>query len=485
MKKRFLVPLDGSALADRVVQHVLRPLLRPDDEVVLLTVVEPAADAERGGRLARVAAGHLEGFHDTLLSIGVTSKMQVVFGDPVDEIVRFTREERIDLVCLATHGRSGFWRFVRGSVAEAVLRRAPVPVLAANPWALVANHGTWAYRRILVPLDGSERATHIVAHVEVLAHRLASEVVLLQVETVVPGGIAAPMTPIPPPLVRPRNTSEVEASLEVELRWLEAAGIPTKVVAEFGDVVDAILAVAERERIDLVAMSTHGYAGVARFLFGSKTEDVLRQGRWPILALSGSEDGFQSGSEQEEIGVTATTERTGEGLPALNKKARDLMTPNPGFVQGGASVREAAKMMRELDVGALPVCDDTGQFVGMITDRDITLRVTAEGKSPDLTTVQDGMTRVIVSCGEDTDVTEVAQLMQKHRIRRVPVVRTDEADTSHPTQIVGIVSLGDLAIDLLASDVPGKTLAKVSEDPDGLDLHGTQFSTSKRPRFRP
>lgn len=147
------------------------------------------------------------------------------------------------------------------------------------------------------------------------------------------------------------------------------------------------------------------------------------------------------------------------------KIARDVMTPNPDFIRAGASVCEAACKMKALDVGALPVCDDAGNFIGMVTDRDITIRATAEGRDPDRTPVADVMTRDFVYCAEDTPVEQVARVMQQHQIRRVPVVQRGQSDEVPVHDLLGIISLGDLATDLPveALDVPGKTLEKVSE----------------------
>jgi CBS domain-containing protein len=147
------------------------------------------------------------------------------------------------------------------------------------------------------------------------------------------------------------------------------------------------------------------------------------------------------------------------------KTARDVMTPNPDFVRAGATICEAACKMKTLDVGALPVCDDAGNFVGMVTDRDITLRATAEGRDPNQTCVGDVMTGDLVYCTEDTPADEVARVMQRHQIRRVPIVQPGQSGEVPPHDLRGIVSLGDLATDLPVEpqDVPGRTLEKVSE----------------------
>ena len=118
------------------------------------------------------------------------------------------------------------------------------------------------------------------------------------------------------------------------------------------------------------------------------------------------------------------------------QKISDFMTRNVQVVRPDESLRRAAQVMDELNVGSLPVCDQTG-LVGMITDRDITVRATAAGLSGE-TQVCDVMTDRARWCTRDQTVQEAMQQMADVQIRRLPVVDADH-------QVVGIVSLGDLA----------------------------------------
>jgi CBS domain-containing protein len=118
------------------------------------------------------------------------------------------------------------------------------------------------------------------------------------------------------------------------------------------------------------------------------------------------------------------------------QKISDFMTRNVQVVRPDESLRRAAQVMDELNVGSLPVCDRNG-LVGMITDRDITVRATAAGLPGD-TQVRDVMTDHARWCTTEQSVQEAMQQMADVQIRRLPVV-----DERH--QVVGIVSLGDLA----------------------------------------
>jgi CBS domain-containing protein len=120
------------------------------------------------------------------------------------------------------------------------------------------------------------------------------------------------------------------------------------------------------------------------------------------------------------------------------QKVSDVMTRGVEVVRPGETLRRAAQRMDELNVGALPVCDgDT--LVGMITDRDITVRATAVGLDPNQTSVFEVMTEQTRWCTEEQGVDEVMRQMSEVQIRRLPVL-------NQARELVGIVSLGDLAV---------------------------------------
>src|SRR5206468_9083702 len=106
-------------------------------------------------------------------------------------------------------------------------------------------------------------------------------------------------------------------------------------------------------------------------------------------------------------------------------KISEVMTRNPEVVRPDATVQEAARKMDELNVGALPVCDGE-RLVGMITDRDITVRVTAEGGAPDQYRVEKAMSAEVDYCFADDNVGAAAEKMQQRQIRRLPVVDRDQ-----------------------------------------------------------
>ena len=134
-------------------------------------------------------------------------------------------------------------------------------------------------------------------------------------------------------------------------------------------------------------------------------------------------------------------------------RLKDVMTRDVELIRPDATVEEAAEKMEALNVGPLPVCDGR-RLVGMITDRDITVRAVAAGVGPE-TKVRDVMSPDVVYAFEDQDVREAERIMQDQQIRRLPILDRDK-------RLVGIVSLGDLAVDADSRSV-GETLERISE----------------------
>ena len=119
-----------------------------------------------------------------------------------------------------------------------------------------------------------------------------------------------------------------------------------------------------------------------------------------------------------------------------NRKIRDVMTPSPRTVESSTPVQEAAKLMREQDVGAIPIAEN-GSLVGIVTDRDIAIELVAQGKDGS-TPVGDIASRDLVTVDPEQSLDEALRLMAQHQVRRLPVVEEDG-------RLVGIVAQADVA----------------------------------------
>ncbi len=133
---------------------------------------------------------------------------------------------------------------------------------------------------------------------------------------------------------------------------------------------------------------------------------------------------------------------------------RDIMTRNVEVVSAGASLKNAAKKMKDLDVGLIPVCDGD-RLKGVLTDRDITIRATADGRDPSKTKVSEVMSTDLAYCLEDQEVEEAVSVMEARQIRRLPIVNQNK-------RLIGIISLADIAVHVGDRDLSGETLEEIS-----------------------
>jgi CBS domain-containing protein len=121
----------------------------------------------------------------------------------------------------------------------------------------------------------------------------------------------------------------------------------------------------------------------------------------------------------------------------MGQHIRELMTPNPSTVERNSSVADAARIMKQVGAGVVPVTEN-GRLTGMVTDRDIAIRVVAEGKDPQTTKVREVASKNLVTIDPQQDLDEALHLMAKHQVRRLPVVEEDG-------QLVGVVAQADVA----------------------------------------
>jgi CBS domain-containing protein len=141
------------------------------------------------------------------------------------------------------------------------------------------------------------------------------------------------------------------------------------------------------------------------------------------------------------------------------QRVKDIMTPDVLSVGPDATLKEVAEMMKDINAGSVPVCDQ-GRLLGMITDRDIVLRVIAEGRDQSTIRAKDLMSSPIIYCFEDQSVDKAAQIMEDKQIRRLMVLNLD-------MKMVGILSLGDIAVKRASEVVSGEILERVSEPTRG------------------
>lgn len=302
MSDQILVPLDGSPLAEQALGYaktlaralsaelvVLRAVsIPPDTEVVLdsagleVAVLREQVEEEASNYLREVAS-ELE---DTHLSV-----QQVVrHGPPSEAIVDYAAERDIRQIVMTTHGRTGISRWTHGSVAERVLQSASVPVLMvrAEERKLHISPPQVSLRRILVPLDGSTVAEQVLPSATDIAQALHAKMILFQVPIIHVSGSLSGDWYLPIHGVLETATQDAEAYLDGVAAGLREEGVIVSTAMRIGGVADAIIGYAQANRVDLIAMCTHGRTGLGRWLLGSVSNRVLRGSRVPILLVRAS-----------------------------------------------------------------------------------------------------------------------------------------------------------------------------------------------------
>jgi CBS domain-containing protein len=151
---------------------------------------------------------------------------------------------------------------------------------------------------------------------------------------------------------------------------------------------------------------------------------------------------------------------------------RHAMTESPKTAKPDMTAADAAALMKQFDVGAVPVADK-GSLLGLVTDRDLVIRVLANRQDPQTVKLGDILTRSPATVTPDTQLSEARDLMAQHRVRRLPVVKGDE--------LVGILSLGDVALASASERAVGETLEQISESASTTDIsEGPDRGTPQR-----
>ena len=137
----------------------------------------------------------------------------------------------------------------------------------------------------------------------------------------------------------------------------------------------------------------------------------------------------------------------------MAKKISDLMSPNPYAIEADKPVAHAARMMKDEDVGLAPIVEGE-KLIGMLTDRDIAIKVAAEGKDPQSTMVREIASPRLITIDPDQNIDEAMRLMAKHQVRRLPIVEEDG-------RLVGVIAQADIAEHASAKDL-GKVVEEIS-----------------------
>lgn len=295
MFTRILAPLDGSALAERALAHIAA-LAQSESEVTLLRVIEPGETSlidPLEWRLRRTEAqAYLDGAAETLQEMTCTHPDTLVLeGRAADRILEAARDTESQLLVLSSHGQGGLNSWNLNSVASKVVHRAGASLLLVRSYrSLAAPEGAGnqpeRYTRILLPLDGSLRAEHVLLTANALAERYGAVLVLAHVVTL-PRAIQRMPPTGEAAALQERAHADHFAQAEHYLDQIAAgltAATETRVV-ESHDAAAALHRLAADEQADLVLLSAHGHSAQRFWPYGSLAMSFMLYGMTPLLVL--------------------------------------------------------------------------------------------------------------------------------------------------------------------------------------------------------
>ncbi|UCG23845.1 MAG: universal stress protein, partial [Chloroflexota bacterium] len=273
---RFLVPLDGSEFAEQALP-LAQALGRAHDSQLILLTVRQTSGSPRGLPLIQ---GGLDGdlreherylgrIVSELVGQGQRLQPQIASGQIAEQINAVAAEQEVDLLVMSTHGRSGVGRVLLGSVASEVLRQSTFPMLLVRPRE-VADSREPVFERLMVTLDGSDKAERVLPYAQALAKRFDSEILLLSV---------------PDDLQAESQLVSLKRYLEDIAGALTATGLTVRPMVTGSDPAHTIVELARANDADLIMLATHGRGGRERLMFGSVADTVVRNSHRPIFMV--------------------------------------------------------------------------------------------------------------------------------------------------------------------------------------------------------
>lgn len=300
MYNKILVPLDGSELAECVLPHVEAIATGNKVAVTFLYVIQPLdVPLTKSDFKSRIESEAKAAAHDYLkgliakLKYKEAAQGKVILGKVADNIVDYATKNKMDIIIMATHGRSGVSRWVSGSVAEKVLHASKVPI-----WLIRACEPKAVYQQgrkinMLVTLDGSELAEKVLSHVKELAEHLgpkSADITLLRVcELFFPPYTYPPPTPLSweeyLEYETKRCTEICQTYLSKVEEQLKSDGLNVRSIVPTGTPANVIVDYANKSAVDLIVMATHGRTGLSRWALGSVADKVVTGATSPIFLV--------------------------------------------------------------------------------------------------------------------------------------------------------------------------------------------------------
>lgn len=284
--QQILVPLDGSLEAECVLPYLRDLAPRFNAKVYILGV----GIGQKTRRVNRLLEDYIAKITEELSEQGIKAEEAVLYGKAAESILDFAQSKKVDLITMATHGLSGMTRWWLGSVAEKVVSAASTPIMLVQAKRTEKHDAKSkkAIERILVPLDGSELGQAALPYAEMLTLKTGAALDLLHIISP-PGAIEASLLTGPDwiKLIQVLQKAGEEYLKEV-IQQLAERGIKATYEVMTGEPADKIVQYAEEKKASLIAMSTHGRTGLARWVMGSVADKVVHGASMPVWLVRSS-----------------------------------------------------------------------------------------------------------------------------------------------------------------------------------------------------
>lgn len=297
---RILVPLDGSELAEQAIPDAVALAGGKAEIVLFQAVVKTDAERDLFGKVEHDAGDVAEreralcfqdleriGKHWDSILPG-TPVYDVGVGEPAEAIIAAAQRLSCDLIVAASHGRGALKRWAFGSTADELARTSPVPVMIVRASDAGREIAVPEFGRVIVPYDGTELAAGAFPAAIAIAQRLDAGILLLHAispSAVMP--VVTPMDSFYPSAVYTDVLDELENSAEASLvkaaETIAASGVPVKHAVVEGTPFDSIVELSSSD--DLIVLASRGRSGFERWLLGSFSEQLVREGPVPVVVV--------------------------------------------------------------------------------------------------------------------------------------------------------------------------------------------------------
>jgi nucleotide-binding universal stress UspA family protein len=285
MFEKILVPLDTSPMAEQVLPDTIALARAFNSSISVINICE-----SHKGQDATSCQDYLNNevaeLKSNLAGQGNIIKTELIMGSPGDKILAYAQSEKVNLIVMSSHGRSGVMLWPIGSTVDKVLRRTGVPLIIVKvKEAQGANPQMDTFKRILVPLDGSELGARVVPYVAEIAGKFGSEVILFQVIETAKHVHSLGRIDTVPFMEGEMSSLEKRAVefLEQKSRKFAESKAKVSTVVKAGNVAEEIIKYAGENNCSLIALASHGHSGFESWIIGSVTSKILNAGKKSLL----------------------------------------------------------------------------------------------------------------------------------------------------------------------------------------------------------